>query len=55
MIFMPSFRELIKRYDELKGLTMEELEEALGSWWAHVFMDIKEDIRVLVKGAKKDE
>lgn len=51
---MSSFKELHERYEELVKLTHEELVEKIGSWWADMFEQSKEDIRQMREG-KKDE
>ena len=40
-----SWKELYDRYDELKDLSEEELIDILGDWWAHIFLESKEQIR----------
>ena len=41
---MASFKELFERYDELSKLTEQELVDKIGSWWAYMFINSKDDI-----------
>lgn len=41
LIFV-SWKELLKRYDELKGLSDEELDSLLGKEWAYIFKGIRD-------------
>lgn len=40
-----SFKELYQRYDEFKDMTEEELSGLIGEWWAHMFVESKDEIK----------
>jgi len=41
---MPSFKDLYDNYDKYKDLSEKELCELIGPWWAHMFIESKEEI-----------
>lgn len=52
---MASFKELFERYDELSKLTEQELVDKIGSWWAYMFINSKDDIAEMLGKTGKDE
>ena len=39
-----SFKDLHDNYDKYKDLSEEELVGLIGEWWAHMFLESKEEI-----------
>lgn len=51
---MSSFKELYDKYDELKNLSREELVKKIGSWWADMFEQSKDEIKRVKEGNKNE-
>lgn len=47
-----SFKDLCDNYDKYKDLSEEELCELIGDWWAHIFIDSKDEIKTIVSVRK---
>lgn len=51
-----NWKELFARYDELKGLSSEELDRLLGKHWSTIFQSYSdEDLSWLSKKENEDE